>query len=193
MKFTKDDKMKYLVVECSNGAFYGFNLVVKNEMLAATKIVADVENDFTICGWRMLKKNHHGLYRIRNGKAISFLVKLIMMVSLKLLLLVTKNLSLKKKHPTCLVKKNEESMKTSDKDNSEASAFNDMKAGANNVCDWGQVIHCNHTELPPLKCQKDGYNHLVHHLCQGNWEQSNGHSNTIAHYCFSHHPNNTNN
>jgi hypothetical protein len=88
---------------------------------------------------------------------------------------------------------NEESMKTSDEDDSEASAFNDMKAGANNVCNWGQVVHCNHTELPPLKCQKDGCNHLFHHLCQGNWACSNGHSDTIAHYCFSHHPNNTSN
>ena len=56
VKFTKDDKMKYLVVKYTNGCFYGFNLVVKNERLAATKIVADVENDFTICGWRMSKK-----------------------------------------------------------------------------------------------------------------------------------------
>ena len=53
MKFTKDDKMKYLVVKCSNGTFFGFNLVVKNERLTATKIVSDVDNDFTICGWRM--------------------------------------------------------------------------------------------------------------------------------------------
>ncbi len=52
MKFTKDDKMRYLVVEYSNGNFYGFNLVVMNERLAAKKIVADVDNDFTICGWR---------------------------------------------------------------------------------------------------------------------------------------------
>jgi hypothetical protein len=37
----------------------------------------------------------------------------------------------------------------------------------------------------------DGCNHLVHHLCQGNWEWSNSHSNTVARYCFSHHPSNT--
>ncbi len=48
MKFTKDDKMKYLVVEYSNGNFYGFNLVYVNERLAAKKNVADVDNDFTI-------------------------------------------------------------------------------------------------------------------------------------------------
>jgi hypothetical protein len=50
MKFTKDDKMKYLVVEYTNGCFYGFNLVVKNERQTATNIVADVNNDFTITG-----------------------------------------------------------------------------------------------------------------------------------------------
>ncbi len=85
-KFTKDDKMKYLVVKYTNSSFYGFNLVDKNERCAATKIVADVDNYFTITGWRMSKKNHHGLYRIRNGKAISVLVKIITMVKLKLLL-----------------------------------------------------------------------------------------------------------
>ncbi len=91
MKFTKDDKRRYLVVEYSNGNFYGFNLVVTNERLAAKNKIADVDNDFTICGWRISKKKHHGLYRIRNGKAISFYVKLIMMLALKLLLLVTRN------------------------------------------------------------------------------------------------------
>jgi hypothetical protein len=91
MKFTKDDKMKYLVVEYSNGNFYGFNLVDVNERLAAKKmsqmlimILLSVDGEFQ-------KKNHLGLYRIRNGKDISFLVKLIMMLALKLLLLVTKN------------------------------------------------------------------------------------------------------
>ena len=51
IKFTKDDKMKYLVVEYSNGNFYGFNLVDVNERQAAKNIVADFDNDFTICGW----------------------------------------------------------------------------------------------------------------------------------------------
>ncbi len=91
MKFTKDDKMKYLVVEYSNGNFYGFNLVDVNERQAAKKlsqmsimILLYVDGEFQ-------KKNHLGLYRIRNGKAISLLVKLIMMLALKLLLLVTRN------------------------------------------------------------------------------------------------------
>jgi hypothetical protein len=71
MKFTKDDNMKCLVVEYANGSFYGFNLVDKNERHNATNIVADVDNDFTIIGWRMSKKSHHGLYPFRNGRAIS--------------------------------------------------------------------------------------------------------------------------
>jgi hypothetical protein len=50
VKFTKDDKMKYLVVKYTNTSFYGFNLVDKNERQAATKIVTDVDNDFTITG-----------------------------------------------------------------------------------------------------------------------------------------------
>jgi hypothetical protein len=48
VKFTKDDKMKYLVDEYTNSSFCGFNLVDKNERHATTKIVADVDNDFTI-------------------------------------------------------------------------------------------------------------------------------------------------
>ena len=56
MKFTKDDNMKCLVVEYANGSFYGFNLVDKNERHNATNIVTDVDNDFTIIGWRMSKK-----------------------------------------------------------------------------------------------------------------------------------------
>ncbi len=56
MKFTKDDNMKCLVVEYANGSFYGFNLVDENERHDATNIVVDVDNDFTIIGWRMSKK-----------------------------------------------------------------------------------------------------------------------------------------
>jgi hypothetical protein len=78
-------------------------------------------------------------------------------------------------------------------DSEAGDASNNKKAGANNVCNWGQVIQCNLTSLPPLKCQKDGCNHLVHHLCQGNWEHSNGHSDTVTCYCFNHHPSNTSN
>ncbi len=56
VKFTKDDKMKYLVVKYTNGCIYGFNLVVKDERQTATNIIADVNNDFTITGWSMSKQ-----------------------------------------------------------------------------------------------------------------------------------------
>jgi hypothetical protein len=98
MKFTKDDNMKCLVVEYANGSFYGFNLVDKNERHDATNIVVDVDNDFTIIGWRMSKKSHHGLYPIRNGKAMSCLVKFIMTGTVKLLLLARKAINLMKNH-----------------------------------------------------------------------------------------------
>jgi hypothetical protein len=65
----------------------------------------------------------------------------------------------------------DESMKSSDDYDSEAAnASNNKKEGANNVCNWGQVFQCNHTQQPPLKCVKDGCNHLVHHLYQSNWD-----------------------
>ncbi len=54
VKFTKDDKMKYLVVKHTNGCIYRFNLIVKNERQTATNIVTD-DNDFTVTGWRMPK------------------------------------------------------------------------------------------------------------------------------------------
>ncbi len=181
------------MVECSNGTFYGFNLVVKNERLAATKIVADVENDFTICGWRMSKKKPSWALLYQEWQIYIISCQINHDGVIEAAAAGNKEFESEEEASDSSSDNNEESMKTSDEDDSEASAFNDMKAGANNVCNWGQVIHCNHTELPPLKCQKDGCNHLVHPLCQGNWEQSNGHSDTIACYCFSHHPNNTNN
>ena len=77
-----------------------------------------------------------------------------------------------------------------DDDSVAINALNNKKFGSNIICNWGKVIQCNLTALPPLKCQKDGCIILVHHLCQGNWERSNGHTDTVARYCFSHHPNN---
>ncbi len=75
-KLTKDNKMKYLVVEYTNSSFYGFNLVDKNERLAATKIVADVDNDFTITGWKMSKKNIMGFIVSGMAKLYQFWSKL---------------------------------------------------------------------------------------------------------------------
>ncbi len=82
MNFTKDDKMKYLVVEYTNSSFYGFNLVDKNERHAATKINADVDNEFTIIGWRMSKTSWALLYQEWQSYISSGVI--IMMVKLKL-------------------------------------------------------------------------------------------------------------
>jgi hypothetical protein len=71
-------------------------------------------------------------------------------------------------------------------DSEAGDASINKKAGANNVCNWGQVIQCNLTSLPP-----NARRMVAHHLCQGNWERSNDHSNTVACYCFNHHPSNT--
>ncbi len=43
-----------------------------------------------------------------------------------------------------------------------------------------------------MKCQKNECDKLVHHLCQSEWEQREGHINTVAMYCCLHHPNNIN-
>ena len=45
------------------------------------------------------------------------------------------------------------------------------------------------SELAPTKCQKNKCDKLVHHLCQSEWEQREGHDNTVALYCCLHHPN----
>ena len=56
------------------------------------------------------------------------------------------------------------------------------------VCDWAQAVVCNFPELEPLKCQIDGCTTLVHHVCQGQWEDKEGHDNNIARLCCMHHP-----
>jgi hypothetical protein len=40
-----------------------------------------------------------------------------------------------------------------------------------------------------LKCQKIECDKLVYNLCQSEWEQREGHDNTVAMYCCLHHPN----
>jgi hypothetical protein len=58
-----------------------------------------------------------------------------------------------------------------------------------NVCDWAQAIPCKFPSLPLLNCQADGCIHLVHHICQGEWERRNSHPDIVARYCCLHHPN----
>ena len=187
IKFTKDDKMKYLVVEYSNGNFYGFNLVDANERRDAKIIVADVDNDFTICGWRISKDKPSWAASyaewqgyIKNSPHVD------QDVCIKAVATGNNDSASSSDHS---VESEEESRSDDDSDASDLNCK--KKAKTNNICDWGHVIQCNHTELPPFKCQKDGCKNLVHHLCQGNWERSNGHSDILARYCFSHHPKNS--
>ena len=54
------------------------------------------------------------------------------------------------------------------------------------VCDWAQAITCTFTELAPLPCQQQGCDILVHHICQGAWENREGYDNVVAQYCYRH-------
>ncbi len=174
MKFTKDDKMKYSVVKYTNSFFYGFNLVDKNERHAATKIVTDVDNDVTITGWRMSKKKPSWAISYQEWQSYISSGQNYHDGEIEASAVGNKEVESEEEASDSSSEDSDKSVKISDDYDSEAAdASNDKKEGANNVCNWGQVIHCNHTQLPPLKCQKDGCNHLVHHLCQGNWEQSN--------------------
>ena len=56
------------------------------------------------------------------------------------------------------------------------------------VCDWAQVIVCNWPNLEPIKCQRDGCEKLVHHLCQIAWETENKHPEHLPTVCCEHHP-----
>ena len=57
MDYTKNENFKYLVIEASNGDYYGFNLKVKKERTYAMKIVNPVkQNNFIVVGWKVLKK-----------------------------------------------------------------------------------------------------------------------------------------
>jgi hypothetical protein len=174
MKFTKDDNMKCLVVEYANGSFYRFNLVDEIERHNATNIVTDVDNDFTIIEWRMSKKKTSWaisyqewqsyimsgqIYHDRDSEASAF---------------GKKGNKSDEKSPVSTSEDSDDSIESSegndDNDSVAIDAPNNKNTRASNICDWEKVIQCNRTALPPLKCQKDGCDILVHHLCQGNWE-----------------------
>ncbi len=130
--------MKYLVVEYTNGCFYGFNLIVKNERQTATNIIADVDNDFTITGWRMSKKlpswalsypewqrfisageSYHVAFAVGNRK----------------------DESEEETHDSSsddIDKSMDSSDGNYETDSEAGNASNDKKAGANNVRDWGR-------------------------------------------------------
>ncbi len=37
------------------------------------------------------------------------------------------------------------------------------------ICDWAQAIQCDLPHVEPAPCQRQGCGILVHHLCQGEW------------------------
>jgi hypothetical protein len=181
--------------EYTNGSFYGFNLVDKNERHNATNIVMDVDNDFTIIGWRMSKKKPSWAFSYQEWQNYIMSGQIYHDGDSEASAVGKKGNESDEKSPVSTSEDSDDSVERSegneDNDSVVIDAPNNKKAGASNICNWGKVIQCNLTALLPLKCQKDGCNILVHHHCQGNWEQSNGHTDTFAHYCFSHHPNNS--
>ena len=55
IRFTREDKFKFLIVEYVFSNIYGFNLGVKVEQTAAINIVKD-KTDFTVEGWKIAKE-----------------------------------------------------------------------------------------------------------------------------------------
>jgi hypothetical protein len=55
IRFTREDKFKFVFVEYVTKAIYGFNLCVKVEQTAAMNIVKD-KTDFTVEGWKIGKE-----------------------------------------------------------------------------------------------------------------------------------------
>jgi hypothetical protein len=100
IKFTKDDNMKCLVVEYANGSFYRFNLVDKNERHDATNIVADVDNDFTIIGWRMSKKKPSWALSYQKWQSYIMSGQIYHDGDSEALLLARKAMNLMKNHPS---------------------------------------------------------------------------------------------
>ena len=58
------------------------------------------------------------------------------------------------------------------------------------TCNWSAVIICMTTFLLQIKCQVDGCNTLVHHVCQGLWEASQDGTEApgCSTLCCAHHP-----
>jgi hypothetical protein len=54
LKFTEEDEMKYLIVEHSNGKYFGFNLCESAGCSTAFSIVQD-KDEFMVIGWKVAK------------------------------------------------------------------------------------------------------------------------------------------
>jgi len=57
IEYAKSENFKYLVIEASNGDFYGFNIKVEKERAIAMRIVSPDEHDyFMVVDWKVAKK-----------------------------------------------------------------------------------------------------------------------------------------
>jgi hypothetical protein len=59
------------------------------------------------------------------------------------------------------------------------------------LCDWAKVIgcKCHWPKIPLVKCQEEGCDVVIHHLCQGIFENDFNFENHIPNKCVMHHPN----
>ena len=137
--------MNYLVVEYSNGNFYGFNLFNANERHDAKIIVADVDNDFTVCGWRISKNKPSWAASYAEWQGYIKNSHVDQDLSIEAVATGNNESASSTDHSD----ENEEESRSDDV--SDASDLNcKKKAETNNICNWGHVIQCNHTELPPI-------------------------------------------
>ena len=80
--------------------------------------------------------------------------------------------------------------KANNTDDESFSTANDGKQSAKYSCDWASTsTGCKMTSLPPIKCQREGCDKLVHHVCQNTWEVTAAglESESIATLCRQHH------
>ncbi len=153
MKFTKDNDMKCLVVEYANGSFYGFNLVDRNERHDTSNIAADVDNDFTIIGWRMSKKNPSWVVSYQEWQSYIMSGQIYHDGDSEASAVGKKGNKSDEKSPVSTSEDSDNSVESSEgneyNDSVVIDAPNNKKAGASNICNWGKVIQCNLTALPP--------------------------------------------
>jgi hypothetical protein len=78
IRFTREDKYKFLIVEYVTEAIYGFNLGVKVEQTAAINIIKD-KTDFTVEGWKIAKELGFSVMTI--GLMMSPIICMVMILS----------------------------------------------------------------------------------------------------------------
>ncbi len=72
----KSENFRYLIIEASNGDYYGFNLRVKMECIYALTIVSPNKSDnFMVIGWKVTKilpKRTYQKAGVRGCKSVNF-------------------------------------------------------------------------------------------------------------------------